>query len=59
MGDRKSVDAKMSGRAKGKKREGWEKPGSRIIRQALRILNLKANSLIQDVEGKWIVHHEV
>jgi hypothetical protein len=59
MGERKSVDAKMSGRAKGKKREVWEKPGSRIMRQALRILNLKANSLIQDVDGKWIVHHEV
>lgn len=59
MGDRKSVDAKMSGSAKGKKREGWEKPGSRIMRQALRVLNLKANSLFQDVERKWIVHHEV
>jgi len=59
MGDRKSVDAKMCGRPKGEKREGWEKPGSRIMRQALRILNLMANSLIQNVEGKWIVHHEV
>jgi hypothetical protein len=59
MGDRKSVDAKMSGRVKGKKREEWEKPGSRIMRQAVRILNLKANNLFQDVDGKWIVHHEV
>jgi hypothetical protein len=46
-------------KSEGKKREGWEKPGSRIMRQALRILNLMANSLIQNVEGKWIVHHEV
>jgi hypothetical protein len=59
MGDRKSVDAKMSGRGKGKKWEVCEKPGSRIMCQALRILNLKANSLIQNVDGKWIVHHEV
>jgi hypothetical protein len=59
MGDRKSVDAKMSGRGKGKKWEVCEKPGSRIMCQALRILNLKANSLFQDVERKWIDHHEV